>query len=235
LYSLGVFLPVFNFLSNLSLGVINSIDLPVWSREPCYKLYAWLFSCNLNEIFIEDLRQYSNLSEFFRRKLKSDARVIDKKSDLVCPCDGRVLNCGVVDRGQVEQVKGVNYSLRAFLGEKNWTCAPANGTSGAEEDCKYECSLKTTMDNELYHCIIYLAPGDYHRFHSPSDWEVLFRRHFPGELFSVNPCVARWLHGLFNLNERAVYYGNWKHGFFSMAAVGATNVGSISVEFDPVS
>ena len=55
-----------------------------------------------------------------------------------------------------------------------------------------------------------------------------------GELFSVNPGIARWLQGVFNFNERAVYVGNWEHGFFSMAAVGATNVGSINVCFDKV-
>ncbi len=55
-----------------------------------------------------------------------------------------------------------------------------------------------------------------------------------GELFSVKPGVARWLQGLFNYNERAVYTGRWRYGFFSMAAVGATNVGSINVHFDKV-
>ena len=57
---------------------------------------------------------------------------------------------------------------------------------------------------------------------------------FTGELFSVNPGIARWLQGVFNFNERAVYIGSWEHGFFTMAAVGATNVGSINVCFDKV-
>ncbi|UYV77704.1 hypothetical protein LAZ67_15001993 [Cordylochernes scorpioides] len=35
----------------------------------------------------------------------------------------------------------------------------------------------------LYHCVIYLAPGDYHRFHSPVDWTVTARRHFPGVVY----------------------------------------------------
>ena len=77
-----------------------------------------------------------------------------------------------------------------------------------------------------------MISGDYHCFHSPVEWTVKFRRHFPGELFSVNPSVAKWVAGLFSLNERAVYAGEWRHGFFSMTPVGATNVGSIRVYSD---
>lgn len=37
---------------------------------------------------------------------------------------------------------------------------------------------------------------------------------------------------MLTLNERVVYRGQWRHGFFSMTAVGATNVGSIVVPPD---
>lgn len=157
-------------------------------------------------------------------------------------------------RGYLEQVKGVNYSLKAFLGKQTWpknyvalnhkmvldhkyeSISNIHMTQAQmkEESQRYEESILYNPNHKLFHCVIYLAPGDYHRFHSPTDWTVLYRRHFPGELFSVNPSVARWLQGLFNMNERVVYYGHWKYGFFSMAPVGATNVGSIRVYMDEV-
>lgn len=55
-----------------------------------------------------------------------------------------------------------------------------------------------------------------------------------GELFSVSPYIAKRLHNLFVLNERVALLGRWKHGFFSMVPVGATNVGSIKINFDQV-
>ena len=52
-------------------------------------------------------------------------------------------------------------------------------------------------------------------------------RHFPGELLSVKPSIAGNFPGLFHLNERVCWFGDWKHGFFSMTAVAALNVGDI--------
>ncbi|KAF3926892.1 hypothetical protein ABW20_dc0104926 [Dactylellina cionopaga] len=84
----------------------------------------------------------------------------------------------------------------------------------------------------LYFAVVYLAPGDYHRFHSPTEWVVETRRHFAGELFSVSPYLQGLMPSLFILNERVVLLGRWKYGFFSMTPVGATNVGSIVLNFD---
>ena len=55
-----------------------------------------------------------------------------------------------------------------------------------------------------------------------------------GDLLTVAPWAARTMPGLFALNERAVLFGYWEHGFFSFAAVGAYNVGSIRLEVDKV-
>lgn len=192
-------------------------------RGIVYGIYVRLFNVNLSEAAVPDLSYYKSLSAFFTRSLRDGARFISP-APCVSPCDGIVLNCGPADTDKIEQVKGVTYSLEEFLGDNKW--------SKRKGDSYYD-SLLTNKKNILHQCIIYLAPGDYHRFHSPCDWTATFRRHFSGKLLSVNPWMARLIPGLFTMNERAVYVGEWKHGFFSMTAVGATNVGSIEIYKDP--
>lgn len=94
---------------------------------------------------------------------------------------------------------------------------------------------KIKPGNKLFFMVVYLAPGDYHRFHSPTNWVVERRRHFTGDLFSVSPYIAHRLQELFVLNERVALLGRWRYGFCSMTPVGATNVGSIRINFDEVS
>lgn len=209
-------------------GKMTCWDLPEGLREPLLGLYIKMFGVQLHEALDENLKSYKNLNEFFRRELKPHVRIVDILSPLTSPADGRVLHFGKVEDGIVEQVKGVNYSIQCFLG-------PQPGDEQRIKpmpDSEYQEKMKIKPGNSLFNCIIYLAPGDYHRFHSPTDWKISHRRHFPGELLSVNPGIARWVQGLFNLNERAVYSGTWEHGYFSYTAVGATNVGSIKMYFD---
>lgn len=83
---------------------------------------------------------------------------------------------------RVEQIKGVTYDLKYFLGDLN--DFPVNRTEKKTEQKEdYINTLLKNPDNRLYQLIIYLAPGDYHRFHSSTDWNIKFRRHFPGTCF----------------------------------------------------
>ncbi|XP_068937650.1 phosphatidylserine decarboxylase proenzyme, mitochondrial isoform X3 [Petaurus breviceps papuanus] len=253
-------------------GRLNQVELPTWLRKPVYSLYIWTFGVNMAEAAVEDLGHYRNLSEFFSRKLKPQARPVCGLHSVISPSDGKILNFGQVQNCEVEQVKGVTYSLESFLGPRdtpnglpfsgnnssrgkggnggngggnggngggNRGGSGGNGGGGSGSQASaatarnsFQNQLVTKEGNELYHCVIYLAPGDYHCFHSPTDWRVAHRRHFPGSLMSVNPGVARWIKELFCHNERVVLTGDWKHGFFSLTAVGATNVGSIRIYFD---
>lgn len=205
----------------------------------------------------------------------------------------------MIENGEVEQVKGMTYSLDALLG----TESPASSTSQEKQPKQSQSSIKVGDDDiikadeefatvngipyslpnllsgpqsqeastavdasteprhssesevsadlalgdgrgsswfsskskvptALYYVVVYLAPGDYHRFHSPASWVVEKRRHFAGELYSVSPYLQKTLPGLFTLNERVVLLGRWRWGFFSFTPVGATNVGSIKINFD---
>ncbi|XP_026999977.1 phosphatidylserine decarboxylase proenzyme, mitochondrial isoform X2 [Tachysurus fulvidraco] len=212
-------------------GRLNQVDLPIWLRKPIYSLYIWTFGVNMKEAAVEDLQHYRNLGEFFRRKLKPQARPVCDSHCVISPADGKILHFGRVKNCEVEQVKGVTYSLETFLGPCTWTESLAINRD-EDDDSNFQNLLVTKEGNELYHCVVYLAPGDYHCFHSPADWRVVNRRHFPGSLMSVNPGIARWIKELFCHNERVVLSGEWRHGFFSLTAVGATNVGSIRIYFD---
>ncbi|XP_073976508.1 phosphatidylserine decarboxylase isoform X2 [Rhodnius prolixus] len=232
-----------------ALGHMSRISLPTALRSPVYGTYARLFSVNTTEM-ARPMDDYACFAEFFVRALKEGVRPLDNEI-LVSPADGKLLNAGIVESTQLEQVKGVTYSIKKFLGGLDWknsdssdrdinfnqlskpcTLDEFNGNHGEKDWDEYKKSLLHNKENELYQCVIYLGPGDYHRFHSPVDWKVNFRRHFNGELLSVNPSIASWLPGLFTLNERVVYFGTWEHGFFSFTAVGATNVGSIRIYDD---
>lgn len=219
---------------------------------------------------------------------------------LLSPSDGRVLQFGQIEGGDIEQVKGMTYSIDALLGKRTPTPSinsevsgvtpedaekgrrevsrdeeivkrdeefakvngipytlpdlfSGSGQSQAVPDVSTEPSQRTVSEvraelalgekpwydilhsdktTSLYYAVVYLAPGDYHRFHSPTNWVVERRRHFAGELYSVSPYLQRTLPGLFTLNERVVLLGRWRWGFFSYIPVGATNVGSIVVNFD---
>lgn len=212
-------------------GWFASIEVPLVLRPTFYGLYAKVFRANLEEIDL-DLTTFPNLVEFFVRPLKDGVRPIAQNVEIVSPADGKVLHYGPVTSCRVEQVKGVTYSLRHFLGEPDWPRSSNSLEKIENDDCRYLKSLLKDPANDLYQLTIYLAPGDYHRFHSPTDWQIKFRRHFQGKLLSVNPRIAGWLPDLFSLNERVVYIGEWGGGFMSYAAVGATNVGSIKVYCD---
>ncbi|KAJ3238289.1 phosphatidylserine decarboxylase 1 [Chytriomyces hyalinus] len=213
-------------------GYLNSLTVPVFLRSFLYTTYSKAFGCNLDEMDAAHLTDYENLGAFFYRSLKEGARVVDMSAEIVCPSDGRVLCLGRVSESrQVPSVKGLTYSLDALLG-KDSSCAGSDVSADSAAEFNANAHEALRKGNALHFCVIYLAPGDYHRFHSPVDWFVETRRHFAGEMLSVSPWIVSKLRNLFVLNERVSLSGQWRHGFFSMIPVAATNVGNIIVNFD---
>jgi len=194
-------------------------------------LYAKGFGCNLEEAEYS-IYDYKTLGSFFTRKLKIGARPVDVDpcGHPVSPADGLLTHAGTFrGNGYLEQVKGIHYSLPYFLGltsKGGSTVTHAAATIHSESDPSFLLHSKDGS-TVLMQMVIYLSPGDYHRFHSPADWTVETKRHFPGELLSVKPSTANHMPGLLHLNERVAWLGKWRHGFFSMTAVAALNVGDI--------
>ncbi|KAG0677049.1 phosphatidylserine decarboxylase 1 [Kluyveromyces marxianus] len=241
-------------------GQVNSLNLPVWVRPWSYKLYATLFDANLEEMEDPDLTHYENLSQFFYRTIKPETRPIDYDENvIVCPSDGKVLQFVEDDENdkshrEFARINNIPYSLNDIIGhtpgsqdedhlqpfsykrEKNQAITDHNASKTltllGDLSPNYVKQKMSSTDTQLYFAVIYLAPGDYHHYHSPVNWVCKLRRHFPGELFSVAPYFQRNFPNLFVLNERVALLGHWKHGFFSMTPVGATNVGSIKLNFD---
>ncbi|CAG8731942.1 18203_t:CDS:2, partial [Racocetra fulgida] len=107
----------------------------------------------------------------------------------------------IVDEKEFANINGITYSLDSLLGDdpdmsikqESTLENDVSGLNKADQQKKEKLISKNVTDislnnthkwhaikkgNGLFFCVIYLAPGDYHRFHSPTNWVVESRRHF---------------------------------------------------------
>ena len=164
------------------------------------------YKVNMSEAAHADPAHYKSFNEFFTRPLKDDARPLSN-STWVCPVDGAISQCGAIERDQIFQAKGHQYSTRALVGG--------------------DADLAAPFQNGQF-ATLYLSPRDYHRIHMPISGKLLRMIHVPGDLFSVNPTTARGVPGLFARNERVVCEFETEKGPMVLVLVGATIVGSMA-------
>ncbi|KAK9716347.1 hypothetical protein RND81_06G227400 [Saponaria officinalis] len=237
-------------------GSLMGVELPVQMRPYVYKAWARAFHSNLEEAALP-LEEYSSMRDFFARGLKEGCRPID--SDPLClisPVDGVVMRYGELKESgaMIEQVKGFSYSVSTLLG-LNSSLPMISGRNVVEESSetgdmlsnqpkkswwrvsfsspKIRDPIPASPMKGLFYCVLYLSPGDYHRVHSPVDWNIFVRRHFAGHLFPVNERATRTIRNLYVENERVVLEGQWQQGYLALAAVGATTIGSIELFIEP--
>ncbi|MFZ9887080.1 MAG: archaetidylserine decarboxylase [Myxococcota bacterium] len=201
-----------NLLSRLA-GALASVRLPRPLRRWKIIAFGRIFGVNFGEVR-DPLDSFGSVQEFFTRALKPGVRPVDESADaLVSPCDGAWGQCGLVEQGQLLQIKGRPYSVGALLGDE-------------EAARRFEGGCYATL---------YLSPRDYHRFHAPTAGEVVRADYLPGSLWPVNRAGVRFVEGLFAENERIVAWLRpdcAPSEMLCMVAVGATMVGKVKVTFD---
>ena len=182
---------------------------------PVRRLSVWAFA-RAYDIDVAEaelpLSAYATVGEFFTRRLRPGARSIDRRPGIaVSPADGRLLNCGRIDGGELIQAKGRRFSLAELLQNRHDAERFAGGCWAT----------------------VYLSPRDYHRVHHPSEGEVVAARYLPGHLWPVNRAAVENIEDLFCVNERVTTYVQGPLGEVATIMVGATSVGHITLSYDP--
>lgn len=207
---------IFSRTLSRCVGAIAELQLPHWLRTPVIRLFAVLYGCDLNEAS-RPLDSYMSLADFFCRELREGSRAVSPlpRDGLVSPVDGRVLTAGTI-RGpddRIEQVKGATFSAAGLLG--------------------FDPLKAAGVGNEVHYAVLYLAPGNYHRVHTPCDATFQTGRHIYGECLPLRSWVLSRVDDVFGINERVVLSGRWALGQLFLVLVGAANVGNIFLDFDP--
>jgi phosphatidylserine decarboxylase len=158
---------------------------------------------------------YPSVAAYFVRRLREGIREWPEDPDVVAsPVDGVVGAVGTIRNGTVLQAKGMPYRVEELLASPD----------GAGEGGRFEGGRYVTL---------YLSPRHYHRIHSPATGSLREVRAIPGRLLPVNEPAIRSVPGIFPRNERLVLHMETEAGPLALVAVGAFNVGRISVSFDP--
>lgn len=187
-------------------GKFAAQPLPLRLRKPVYGAFAHAVGADLSES-AAPLESFESFNEFFTRELVEDARPWQGSAkDYTMPADGTISVFGRVQKGQILQVKGLDYNVGELLGED---AAPWEGARYAT---------------------IYLSPAEYHRVHWPVSAKVYAVRSMGGELWPVNRASVQHVPKLFIENERTVTRITDAEGReAAVIMVGATVVGGIDL------
>ena len=162
-------------------------------------------SCSIDMTDYEE-REYSSFNEFFTRKIKSGARLIDEQPDVaISPADSKLTVYDISDNS-VYRIKGCDYSITSLLGN--------------EEEAKRFYGGK---------CFIYrLTVDNYHRYCYVDDGvEEAFCK-IDGVYHTVNPLALKY-YDVYGKNCREVSYITTENfGRIAYIEVGAMLVGRIN-------
>jgi len=197
-----------------AVGRAAELRLPPTVVRAAVRAYVRVLGVEMGEAAIPT-QGYETFGEFFARRLRPGARVVDGcDGSVVSPCDGTVLSAGDLagDPGHAKFfVKGRSFSVADLTdGLVPWLAdEPVGG-----------------------HAVIYLSPADYHRVHCPVDGVIQAVHRIPGTCMPVNRIgriLAPWA---VVENERVIFDLECSDGPVCVVMVGALGVCGIQVSID---
>lgn len=196
---------MFGWLASKQLGMVTTTMIKCFSK---------LYKINLDEAKYDKAEDYKTFNDFFARELEDGERPIDDaENSVVMPADGVISQFGSIKDNTLLQAKGHIYSLESLV-----ACHP--------EMIKY-------FSNGFY-ATTYLAPSNYHRFHTPCKGTLKEMIYVPGALYSVNKATTENIPNIFARNERVICLFDTELGPVAQILVGATIVGSIETKWEGV-
>lgn len=195
--------------------LLSQIELPVFLRRHIYGAYSRYYGVNLDEVELP-LNNYPTFGDFFTRRIRRELAA-PSPNTLISPCDAKILNCEEVTEDRCQIIKGATYSLSELILDR----------LNREGETPIHELIKRDPKNKLYQIVLYLSPGDYHRFHSPADLKVLKRITIPGGLDSVSEATLAKGKPIYEKNSRVTLMAQWLQGYLAMVMVGALNVSRI--------
>jgi len=197
-----------NLLKSMSVKQGIKYDDPASAAE--IPAFIEFHNLNINEVR-DPLGSFKTFNEFFYRKLKVDARPVEKPEDprrVVSAADCRFMAFENISEATRIWIKGREFSVAKLLGER------------------YKDEIAEYNGGALV--IFRLAPQDYHRFHSPVDGKVGPITFIDGEYYTVNPQAIRTSLDVYGENIRKIVpVDSPTFGRVFNVCIGAMMVGSI--------
>ncbi|MCI8583148.1 MAG: phosphatidylserine decarboxylase [Dorea sp.] len=157
------------------------------------------------EMDLYEDEHYRSYNDFFKRRLKAGARIIEREPEIfISPCDSR-LSVFRIDEEESFSVKHADYTLRSLLRDRKLASRYEGG----------------------YIWIFRLCVEDYHRYVYVDSGRESKRRRIPGVYHTVNPAAGDRI-PIYKENTREYSVVKTKHfGEVIQMEVGALLVGKI--------
>ncbi len=193
-----------------AVGRLCDQSLPPLVSAALTRAYCRAYRVNLQEAAPQE-SAYTSFDAFFTRTLRDGVRRVSSDA-IVSPSDGKLSALGRIDPAARLFVKGQPYEVGELVGDAREAARYAGGEFA----------------------VVYLAPRDYHRVHSPVDGEITLVRGMAGDLYPVNSIGEQHVPQLFVRNQRAAIVIETKGlGRITVVMVGAVIVGRITVSVLP--